>query len=174
MKTAVFRKGCAELKSIRAAAHLKVMQWEMILSKVTISRPKLFGAFLIICLISTYLFTSKLIDHDLGFNKIVSSINIQTLIGFVIGLILPAISTIFALGIVFQIPRFVEITEDEISYKLCLDRDWKRISWRDIGGYREISSGVKLSTHDKDIVLNLWMFTKKDRITISKLISNKM
>lgn len=139
-----------------------------------ISKPKLFVIFLIICVISTYLFTAKLIDLGLGLNEIISSINIQTLFGFFIGSIFPTIFMIFALGIVFEIPRFVEITDDELSYKLILDRDWRKVSWSHIGVYHEISRGVKLSIHDKNIVLNLWMFSKKDRISILQLISNKI
>ena len=143
-------------------------------SKMKISKPKLFGIFLIICVISTYLFTAKLIDHGLGLNEIISFINIQTLFGFFIGSIFPTIFMIFALGIIFEIPRLVEITDDEFSYKLILDRDWRKISWRDIRVCHEIYRGVKLSIHDKNIVLNLWMLPRKDRISISQLISNKI
>ncbi len=81
---------------------------------------------------------------------------------------------IFVLGIIFEIPRFVEITDNELSYKLMLDRDWRKISWSDVGAFHEIFRGVKLSIHDENIVLNLWMLSKKDRISFSQLISDKI
>ncbi len=145
----------------------------MNLTKMKISKPKLFAFFAIICVFSTYFFTTKLIGNGTGLGEIFILNNFYVLIGIFIGSILPAIAIFFALGISFQIPKFVEITEDEISFKLLFDRDSKRIYWTNVGTYQEKFWGVKLSVNEKDIALNLLMFSKKDRSYILEMVTNK-